>query len=228
MKPAIETRRPGLRRRATWAAVALVTAAAGSFAVAEKRNAPAPHSAPVTLAEQPRSAAGLDTAHVAEPPPGGRSAPRQPATPQPVAPSAAARAGQSDFDSPSCEGLELASAVEAEPGVEALVQIVANGHASRQLRLGEELNGQLLTFVGSHPQSGELTVVLEGERGPCRVPLQSETVAMHRTDQEARLSVGNGGDAARARAAARFAVAGEARGEPAKTDDFVRAAAPAP
>ncbi len=91
------------------------------------------------------------------------------------------------YDAARCPSLEVIRALETASGSDALVEVVASAGQLR-LKLGDEVDGRLLTFVGPHPKHGGLTVVFEGETGACSAQLRSSELALHRADREASLS----------------------------------------
>ena len=91
------------------------------------------------------------------------------------------------YDAAACPSLEVIRALETASGSEALVEVAAPAGALR-LRLGDEVDGRLLTFVGPHPKDGRLTVVLEGPSGACSAALRSDELALQRADRQASLS----------------------------------------
>jgi hypothetical protein len=144
-------------------------------------------------------AAAETTAHEATPRPSesvaARSLParvaRLPEPARPVAKPAGAAAPDTPdpfYDAPSCPSLVVIRAAETRAGSDAMVEIAAADAPPRRLRLGDNADGRLLTFVGPHPKSGRLTVVFEGESGTCSAALRSNELALYRADRQASLS----------------------------------------
>jgi hypothetical protein len=72
-------------------------------------------------------------------------------------------------------------------GSDAFVEIARRGHDPVRLVLGDELDGRLLTFVGTHPVNGRLKVVFEGPAGACSAEPALSALALHREDERASL-----------------------------------------
>jgi hypothetical protein len=127
------------------------------------------------------------------------------------------------YDAARCPSLEVIRALETASGSDALVEVAAPQGPIR-LRLGDDVDGRLLSYVGPHPKHGRLTVVFEGQTGACSADLRSTELALHRADREATLSapvVPAGPDDALADQTSQFAVAVD--DAPANAADFLPA-----
>jgi hypothetical protein len=139
----------------------------------------------------------------------------EPARPS-AAPALAAAPADSDpfYAAAACPSLEVIRAVETQAGSEALAEVAVRGEPHR-LRLGDSVEGRMLSFVGPHPKHGRLTVVFEGHGSACSAMPRSSGLALHRADREASLSRAAGTGGEEAQSTSQFALAlGETKPNP--------------